>query len=529
MIQTDVAIIGGGPAGLCAALSAAAFGAKITLIDNGPRLGGQLIKQTHRFFGANALYAGLRGFEIAERLVREIRSSHRIDILSPATVTGIYEDGVLTVAAERSYRQIKPKRVVVATGASENMIPFQNNDLPGVYGAGAVQTLMNLYGVLPGSRVLIVGAGNIGLIVGYQLLQAGVRVAAIVEAQGRVGGYGVHASKIRRFGVPIYTRHSIQSVNGTEGVEEAVIAAVDQQRRWREGTEKKFQVDTVCLAAGLSPLVDLLWMSGCRMKFVRELGGYVALRDKNLRTTVETIYIAGDAAGIEEAASAMIEGKLAGMSAALSLLPRDPESRVELEEFRFRLARFRDNPIGKKVTRGNPESFPSGGVGSEKMFAKTGVPSHKEIRQCLPTRKRRAAGPVAVIECWERIPCDPCQFLCPQGAIRPFANLNDLPGLDEERCSGCGACISGCPGLAIFVVDEKFSVTEALVRLPYEFRPLPEKGKEVWALDREGKKLCRATVVGRPEKCQPHTRHLPCGSQKPRHESAEFPSCGGIQ
>lgn len=129
------------------------------------------------------------------------------------------------------------------------------------------------------------------------------------------------------------------------------------------------------------------------------------------------------------------------------------------------------------------------------MFAKTGVLSHKEIRRCLPTRKRRAAGPVAVIECRERIPCDPCQFLCPQGAIRPFANLNDLPGLDEERCSGCGACISGCPGLAIFVVDEKFSVTEALVRLPYEFRPLPEKGKEVWALDREGKKLCRATVV----------------------------------
>ncbi len=360
MIRTDIAVIGGGPAGLSAALSAAAYGAKVTLIDNGLRLGGQLIKQTHRFFGASEHFAGLRGFEIAERLVRETRGVERIEILTPATVTGIYEDGVLTVAAEKSYLLIRPKRVVIATGASENMIPFLNNDLPGVYGAGAVQTLMNLYGVLPGSRVLMVGAGNIGLIVGYQLLQAGIRVEAIVEAQDRVGGYWVHASKIRRFGVPIYTRHSIRSVDGGERVEEAVIAAIDKGLRWVAGTEKKLKVDTVCLAAGLSPLTDLLWMSGCRMKFVRELGGFVALRDRNLRTTVENIHIAGDAAGIEEATTAMIEGRIAGMSAALSLAPDNSEFQSELEELHCRLARFRGNPAGKKVTRGiRKASFPA--------------------------------------------------------------------------------------------------------------------------------------------------------------------------
>ena len=94
------------------------------------------------------------------------------------------------------------------------MLAFVNNDLPGVYGAGAVQTLMNLYGVVPGNNILMVGAGNIGLIVSYQLLQAGIKVEAIVEALPKIGGYLVHAAKIRRLGVPIYTSHSLKEVYG---------------------------------------------------------------------------------------------------------------------------------------------------------------------------------------------------------------------------------------------------------------------------------------------------------------------------
>lgn len=181
MRKTDIAVIGGGPAGLSGAISAASLGAKVTLIDDGLKLGGQLIKQTHKFFGSEKQFAGMRGIDIAKRLIEEVRSYKNIELICNATVNGFYEDGVLTIVQDKTLLKLKPKRSIIATGASENMLPFKNNDLPGVYGAGAVQTLMNLYGVKPGNEVLMVGGGNIGLIVGYQLLQSGIQVKAVIE------------------------------------------------------------------------------------------------------------------------------------------------------------------------------------------------------------------------------------------------------------------------------------------------------------------------------------------------------------
>ena len=203
--ETDLLVIGGGAAGLCAAAEAAAAGAKVTVIESDLHPGGQLVKQTHKFFGSKDEYAGTRGYKIADILLAEIASlGDKVKINCNATVTGCYpEDGVYTVMeGEENYYRVKAKKAVVATGAQERMIPFPNNDLPGVYGAGAVQTLMNVYGVVPGKKVVMVGAGNIGLIVSYQLRQAGVDVVAVVEAMPQIGGYWVHAAKIRRLASP---------------------------------------------------------------------------------------------------------------------------------------------------------------------------------------------------------------------------------------------------------------------------------------------------------------------------------------
>ncbi len=102
--------------------------------------------------------------------------------------------------------------MVIATGAAENMVPFEGWDLPGVIGAGAAQTMMNLHGVQPGERILMVGSGNVGLVVSFQLLQAGCQVVSVIDAAPRVGGYGVHAAKVARTGVPFYLSHTVSEL-----------------------------------------------------------------------------------------------------------------------------------------------------------------------------------------------------------------------------------------------------------------------------------------------------------------------------
>lgn len=163
--EAQVVVVGAGPAGLCAALSAASLGAQVVLIDRESRPGGQLVKQTHMFFGSRGQYAGTRGIDIARILYGKVLGTGGVEVLLDGTVLGRYPDSVVTVERAGRYIKLKPERLVVATGASEKVLPFPNNDLPGIYGAGAVQTLMNVHGVRPGERVLMVGAGNIGLIV----------------------------------------------------------------------------------------------------------------------------------------------------------------------------------------------------------------------------------------------------------------------------------------------------------------------------------------------------------------------------
>ena len=352
MKRAEIAIIGGGPAGLRAAASAASLGARVTLIDRGLKLGGQLVKQTHKFFGSEKQYAGIRGIEIAGILKDELAKSDRIDVMLGATVLGLYDDRVLAIEQGDEFLKLAAEKFIVATGAAERMLPFPNNDLPGVYGAGAVQTLMNVEGVLPGERVLMVGAGNIGLICTYQLLQAGAKVAGIIEAMPRVGGYAVHAAKVRRSKVPIYLSHTIKETRGNSCVEGATIWQLDDQGKPIPGTEKDFECDVICLAVGLSPLSDLLWQAGCQMKYVPHLGGHVAIRDRYLETTVPGIYLAGDVAGVEEASSAMVEGELAGLSAALSLGYGGDEAARRREEALRQLDELRAGPTGEKIRQG---------------------------------------------------------------------------------------------------------------------------------------------------------------------------------
>lgn len=345
-------VIGGGPAGMKAAIKGSESGAQVIIIERYHELGGQLIKQTHRFFGSKKEQAGIRGIDIAQKLTEKIAKYDNIRVITEATAEGYYEDEVVTISHENKFKKIKAKKVIIATGASENMLAFENNDLPGVYGAGAVQTLMNLYGILPGERVIMIGAGNIGLIVSYQLLQAGVEVAAVIEAAPKIGGYLVHASKIRRAGVPIYTGHSVKKALGESSVQGAEVIELDENWKMKEGTEKVIEADTICLAVGLNPLSDLLIQAGCEVVYTPELGGDVPVRDDNLKTTNDHIFVAGDVAGIEEATAAMLEGEIAGLKAVSEIGYSNENLFEELNRLKSELNKLRRGPVGEDIKKG---------------------------------------------------------------------------------------------------------------------------------------------------------------------------------
>lgn len=353
MQKTEIAVVGGGPAGLSAALTAIRQGAEVTLFDRDHVLGGQLVKQTHMFFGSKKQYAAVRGINIPGEIVGNLKKEGRgrIHFQLSTTVLGYYDDGVLLIEKDGQAEVYYPRKIIIATGAVEKMLLFPGNDLPGVYGAGAVQTLMNVYGVKPGFRVLMVGAGNIGLIVSYQLIQAGVEVAAVIEGAPSIGGYLVHASKIRRSEIPILTSHSIKEARGRGMVESAIICGVDEKWNPVSGSEQTLEVDVICLAVGLSPLTELLWQARCEQQYVPELGGYVPKRTEQMQTTIPGIYVAGDVAGIEEASSAMIEGKIAGLFAAADLGYTNNVNKL-YQEYLSELSELRAGEAGLKIRQG---------------------------------------------------------------------------------------------------------------------------------------------------------------------------------
>lgn len=353
-IQCDVLIIGGGPAGLCAAKALLNTDLSVLILERDPFIGGQLLKQTHMFFGSKEQYAGTRGFEIGQILSREVKQGGNISIMLETVASGYYpeENFILALEKEKTLHRIYFKKVILATGASEKALLFEGNDLPGIYGAGAVQTLMNMYGVLPGKDIVMVGSGNIGLIVSYQLLQAGIKVKAIIEAAPNIGGYFVHAAKIRRMGIPIYTQTTVKKAIGKEVLEQIETVSLDSKWQMIPGTEKKITCDTLCLAVGLAPMSELLWQFQCEMKYVPELGGFVAKRDSFLKTTNPDVYIAGDVAGVEEASSAMLEGLMAGYAIAKTLHQDSISLNELIHQSQKTLHEMHLGPIGEKIRNG---------------------------------------------------------------------------------------------------------------------------------------------------------------------------------
>lgn len=493
MKRYEVIIVGAGPAGLSAAIEAAKKGLKVVVFDENDKPGGQLFKQIHKFFGSKEHHAKIRGYKIGEELLKEA-GELGVEVVLNATVVGLYPDKEVNVRINDEIHHFKGDTVIIATGASENMVTFPGWTLPGVIGAGAAQTMMNIHGIRPGKKILMLGSGNVGLVVSFQLLQAGCEVVAIVDAAPRIGGYGVHASKVSRTGVPFYLSHTIKQVHGEDCVTGVTITEVDDHFAPIQDTEKFFEVDTVCMAVGLSPMSQLLKMAGCVMEDNPKRGGQVPIVDEYGETSVSGIFAAGDVSGIEEASSAMIEGKMAGVCVAEYLGYIDEEEKDSLlKVFDADLNSLRQGMFAPK-NRGKLIESTEEGIEISKNLLKKGYVKDDEIERFPGVVHKSGVHPV--IECTQNIPCNPCQDACKKGCISTGKNITYLPFVkDGSECINCGMCVASCSGQAIFLVNEDCGDGSATVTLPYEFFPLPEVGTVGFGLSRKGEKLCEAEVV----------------------------------
>lgn len=354
--KREILIIGAGPAGLAASIEAAKTGAQVLLVDENDAPGGQLFKQIHKFFGSAKHRAGTRGINIGKQMLEQTEEAG-VELWLNTTAIGVVGDRQVALVRKKEDGTeetlvVEAQKILVACGGAENAVNFDGWTLPGVMGAGAAQTMINVRRVLPGKKILMIGSGNVGLIVSYQLMQAGADVVGIVEAAPNIGGYCVHAGKIRRAGVPIYLSHTVLHADADESGEEvgsAVIVQLDEHFQPISGTEKRIDCDTICIATGLRPQIKLSTLLGVKNGFIPELGGWMPIHDENMETNKKGIFVAGDTAGVEEASTAMDEGRMAGVSMAYELgYLNDEEARQKKQEIAERLEALRLGPFGER-------------------------------------------------------------------------------------------------------------------------------------------------------------------------------------
>jgi NADPH-dependent 2,4-dienoyl-CoA reductase/sulfur reductase-like enzyme len=330
----ELVIVGGGPAGLAAAVEASDLGLPVVLVDAFARLGGQYFKQTAPDLEPMP-NLDHQGRVLLERVVHD-----GTQVLPNTVVWGIFvepdreDEGFLLrlYGPSGTPRSLRAKKVILAAGAYDRPMPFPGWTLPGVMTAGAALTMVKHERVLPGRRVLLSGTGPLQLVLARHLIDAGVDVVAVLDANGfpwrgwryagRVWGQWERLQEgweawwtMRRAGTPIRWGHAVARAEGRGRVESAQIRPL---RGAGSGVEN-VSVDTVCLGYGFSPAVQLSRQAGCEHVYRPGEGGHIPSRDAWLQTTREGLFAAGDSASIGGKDVAILEGRLAALGAARQL------------------------------------------------------------------------------------------------------------------------------------------------------------------------------------------------------------------
>ena len=436
--KTTVAIIGAGPAGLAVREELNKYQIDNIVIYNNDKIGGKFTMQTHQFFffEKEKKFGGMRGFDIAKTLAGEDHSGIFLD----STVWDIFEGNRLAIKniSTNEIYYIDTEYLVVATGAVPFMPAFENDDLPGVYTAAVVQKMMNNEFTLLGKNVLTVGAGNIGYLTSYQLMQGGANVKAIIEAQPMEGGFPVQANRVRRLGIPIMlSRILLKAIPNKDhtGITGAVIADCENFKPI-PGTEKVIDgIDAINICTGLVA-DDQLLIKG------NEIFG-------------RKCYGAGDTIRIGEGTSAVLRGK----QVAYDILQE----------------------------MGKPFPYDEYLAVSKEYIDSQQHPTMVIEEPFKPNMERAFEKPFVQIDCLYGFACNPCEFSCPHGAIKKNST-STVPQLDFDKCIGCMQCVYQCPGLAIF----GYNLKKDWLFLPIEYEV--QEGEEVHLINNNGKILGEGVI-----------------------------------
>ena len=339
MESTPLIVVGAGVAGTAAAIEAARAGVQVTLVDENPVSLSTMGLDVPLFFGNRTDGALSNRAVMLERVIAANSGMTEaagagVDVRIGTCVWGAFRnsdnsralDGPqLGLADDRQSWMVKYDRLIVAAGARDVGLPFAGSELAGAMGANGAHSLMSTYEGLASRRMVILGSGNLGLNIARLALMNGVEVAAVVDVAHGVRGDNALTKELRGLGVEFYTSHTVKEASGTDGeIESVVLVEIDGGHEPVGGSEKVIVADTVCLAIGLAPSVELLSLLGCDLSFRSELGGYVPDHDEWMRTSVDNVFVAGDAAGFHdgmvlEPEIARDQGRLAGIAAAESL------------------------------------------------------------------------------------------------------------------------------------------------------------------------------------------------------------------
>ncbi len=292
-LHPDVAVIGGGPAGLAAAIAAAQEGVRVVIVDDNPSLGGHLRGDMWSYDEVGE-FSGRRGHDIVTELERRVREAPNIETLTSATAVGLYEGNLIAVAQGETLIELRAGSIVVATGVSDHPLVFQQNDLPGVMLGSAVQRLMRLWAVKPAQRAVVISAHDEGLRVAADLVAAGITVAAVAEHRTDLAD-SPELRLLAEAGVPVLRGWSVAEATGAREVEGAILVQLDAAGRSIPGTEREESCSLIVLSTGLETNSSLLWQAGCTVAFDENLGLFTP------RSMVPGILVAGGCDRCEDA------------------------------------------------------------------------------------------------------------------------------------------------------------------------------------------------------------------------------------